>query len=181
MRIVSGKYRSRHLKTLKGDNTRPTSDKIRGAIFDSIAFEHNLNTMLDLFSGSGAMGLEAISRGFESVILNDNSRDAIRIIKDNVSSLGVNSKVQVLNYDYKKCLLTLNKQLDVIFIDPPYDQFDVNEILKIISHNNLISNHGIVIVEGSNKLSVLNKVDNLNLYKEKDYKSTVVKYYRKED
>lgn len=182
MRIVSGEFRSRQLKTLRGDNTRPTSDKIRGAIFDSIAFEHNLNSMLDLFSGSGAMGIEAISRGFDYAILNDNSRDAIKIIKENVKSLDVNKKVKLLNYDYKKCLLSLkDQQIDFIFIDPPYDQFDVDEILEIISLNNILSNHGIVVVEGSNKLTTLNAVHDLRLYKEKDYKSTVLKYYRKGD
>lgn len=179
MRIVSGTHKSRVLKTLKGDNTRPTSDKIRGAIFDSIAFDGTYKSILDLFSGSGAMGLEALSRGFDHATLNDNSRQAINIIRENVKNLGVQKETKIYNYDYKRCLKSVGRSYDLIFIDPPYDKFDVNDILEMIQDLSLLNEYGIVIVEGSKQLELDEEVKDLKLYKEKDYKSTVVKYFRK--
>lgn len=181
MRIVSGVHRSRVLKSLKGDNTRPTSDKIRGAIFDSIAFDGNYKTMLDLFSGSGAMGIEALSRGFDFVVFNDNSRQANHIINENIKSLNLQKQSKVYTLDYRKCLSLLSKTrtFDMIFIDPPYDKIDSEEILKIIDSLNLLNDNGIVIVEGSGQLTMREEIGNLKMYKEKDYKSTRVKYYEK--
>lgn len=181
MRIVSGKHRSRVLKSLKGDNTRPTSDKIRGAIFDSIAFDGNYKTMLDLFSGSGAMGIEALSRGFEFVVFNDNSKQAVNIIKENIKSVDLIKQSKVYALDYRKCLKLMKGSytFDLIFIDPPYDKIDVSEIIELISTLQLLNDEGIIIVEGSNHLKLSDEIANFKLYKEKDYKSTLIKYYEK--
>ena len=181
MRIVSGEFRSRNLKSLKGDNTRPTSDKIRAAIFDSIAFDdYKYQTMLDLFSGSGAMGLEAISRGFSKVVFNDNNKAAIRIIKENINDLKVKDKTIVYGYDYKHTLKIMeDSAIDLIFIDPPYDKIDLNEIFKLISDLNVLSDDGIIIVEGSNKLDLAKNIEDFTKYKEKDYKATRIMYFKK--
>lgn len=180
MRIVSGEFKSRSLKTLKGDNTRPTSDKIRGAIFDSITFDSNYGIFLDLFSGSGAMGIEAISRGYDFSYLNDKNKAAINIIKSNVKEIGISNKVKIFNLDYKKMLEVLDEKMDVIFIDPPYDKFDIDELLKLIIEYDLLSDDGIIIIEGSKELQAKNEIESLSLYKEKDYKSTKLMYYRKD-
>lgn len=178
MRIVSGEFRSRSLKTLRGDNTRPTSDKIRAAIFDSIAFESNYKTMLDLFSGSGAMGLEALSRGFTSVILNDKSRDALKIIRENVKDLGCQSQCKIMNEDYKYCLKK-SKPVDLLFVDPPYDKVDLEEIIKLSSEYSLINDEGMIIIETSSQTNLKEEINEFYISKIKDYKSTRVIYYRK--
>lgn len=178
MRIVSGEYRSRTLKTLKGDNTRPTSDKIRGAIYDSIAFDTNYKTMIDLFSGSGAMALEALSRGYNKAILNDKSKDAVSIIKENIKALKVEKQTTVYNLDYKHCLKKCSK-VDMIFIDPPYDKFDLEELIRLIHSYDLINDDGMIIIEGSNQTELPETIDSFYLSKKKDYKSTVILYYRK--
>lgn len=180
MRIVSGEFKSRVLKTLKGNNTRPTSDKIRGAIFDSIAFEGNYHSFLDLFSGSGAMGLEAISRGYDYSIFNDNNRDAVNIIKANIKDLGVSQQAKVFSFDYKKLIKSLNEKVDLIFIDPPYDKFDLSSLLSMISEYDLVNDDGIIIIEGSNQTKLETKIGNFSLFKEKTYKSTTILYYRKD-
>lgn len=182
MRIVSGEFRSRSLKTLVGNDTRPTSDKIRGAVFDSIAFEADMNSIIDMFSGSGAIAIEAISRGFKIAYANDKNRAAIKIINDNLKSLKIKNEVSVFNLDYKRFIKAMeNKQVDLIFIDPPYAEFDVSEILETISEYNLLSDHGIVIIEESSQVSLADKINDLILFKEKKYKSTSLFYYRKED
>lgn len=178
MRIVSGVFRSRSLKTLKGDNTRPTSDKIRAAIFDSIAFESNYKTMLDLFSGSGAMGLEAISRGFTAVILNDKSREAVKIIRENVKDLDCQSQCKVMNDDYKYCLKK-SKPVDLMFVDPPYDKVDLEEIVRLSAEYKLINDDGMIIIETSSQTNLKEEINEFYISKIKDYKSTRIIYYRK--
>lgn len=182
MRIVSGDFRSRQLKTLAGDQTRPTSDKIRGSLFDSIAFEKNLYSILDLFSGSGAIGLEALSRGFKTAVMNDKNKQAIKIIKENIDSLNVKEKTRVYTLDYKQCLNVLKgEQFDVIFLDPPYQSFDINEMIGLIEENDLLSDHGILIIEEAVALNFENTAVNLKLFKHKHYKTSALYYLRKED
>ena len=181
MRVIGGSLRSRHLKTLKGDNTRPTADKIKGAIFSSIAFDTNYNKMLDLFSGSGSMGIEAISRGFKIVYFNDKNRSATNIIKSNLKTLDLMAQSHVYNLDYKECLRVVSKEseIDFVFIDPPYDEIDINEIFKEINKYEIVSEGGIVCVETANTLTLDDNYDKLVKYKEKNYKATNVAYYRK--
>lgn len=182
MRVIGGKLKSRKLKTLKGDQTRPTADKIKGAIFSSIAFDTNYNAMLDLFAGSGAMGIEALSRGFKYVHFNDLSRDAIKIIKANLSDLNLTSLSKVSNLDYKKCLKSLSekKQFDFIFIDPPYGMVDIGEIFADINKYDSVSKSGLVVVEVSSQTDLKDHYYDLYKYKEKKYGSTRVFYYKKE-
>lgn len=181
MRVIGGKFRSRKLKTLKGDNTRPTADKIKGAIFSSIAFDTNYNIMLDLFAGSGAMGIEALSRGFKYVYFNDSSKLAINVIKDNLNSLDLFGQSKVYTYDYNKCIKIVAKhsQVDFVFIDPPYGKIDLDKVFDLIISSNLIADNGIVCVETSNKESLATNYGDLEKYKEKNYKSTNVTYYIK--
>ncbi len=181
MRVIGGKYRSRVLKTLKGDNTRPTADKIKGAIFSSIAFDTNYNVMLDLFAGSGAMGIEALSRGFKYVYFNDKNKQAANIIKANLKSLDLTSLSQVFSSDYQECLrlVAKEKKIDFIFIDPPYDEIEISDILASINKYDIVADDGIVCVETANTLFLDESYDKLVKYKEKNYSATNITYYKK--
>lgn len=183
MRVIGGLFRSRKLITLKGDNTRPTADKIKGAIFSSINFDTNYNKMLDLFSGSGSMGIEALSRGFKFCYFNDKNRSAVNIIKTNLKSLDLSKETKVFNLDYKDCIRLVSKetQIDFIFIDPPYDQIDIEDIFNSISEYNVVAKDGIVVIETANTLHLKERYANLVKYKEKNYKATNVAYFRKEE
>lgn len=183
MRITGGKLRSRKLKTLKGDNTRPTADKIKGAIYSSIAFDVNYNIMLDLFAGSGAMGIEALSRGFKFSYFNDNNKKAANIIKSNLKDLDLLKSSKVFSVDYKDCLRLVSKEnkIDFIFIDPPYDQIEISEIFYLIDKYDILTKTGIVCVETANTQVLAKKYENLIKYKEKNYKATNVAYFRKEE
>ena len=113
MRIIGGKHRSAKLYTLEGLNTRPTLDRVKEPLFSILNFELLDAIVLDLFSGSGALGLESLRRGAKKVFLCDNSKEAIYVIEKNVEKLKENSNVQIINKDFLKALETLNEKLDM--------------------------------------------------------------------
>lgn len=152
MRIISGLAKGTKLETLEGLDTRPTLDRVKEALFSIIQNEIYEAKVLDLFSGSGALALESISRGAESAIICDNSRKAIEIIKQNVKKTHFEDKVKIINKDYKKCLEEIEKEkFDIIFLDPPYKTDYGIEATKIIIENNMLSEEGIIIFETDKK------------------------------
>ncbi len=183
MRVIGGKFRSRKLKSLKGDLTRPTANKVKGAVFSSIAFDVNHNLMLDLFAGSGAMGIEALSRGFKHVYFNDVNKKAYDVILFNLKTLDLlkSSSLSRLNYqDLLKKFSNKNK-FDFIFIDPPYKKINIDEILKEIVDYEILAKGGVVCVESVKEEKLKNDYKNLLKYKEKIYGLTKLTYYRKEE
>ena len=162
MRIISGTMRGTKLYTLEGDNTRPTLDRVKEALFSKINFEIQDATVLDLFAGSGALGLESLSRGAEKVFLCDNSRDAIKIINQNIEKTKTKDKVSLLNMDYKKALeelKRLNTKFDLVFLDPPYKTDFAEDAAKFIVEKELLNEDGFIVLETDDKDKVLNKLD----------------------
>lgn len=162
MRIISGTMRGTKLYTLEGDNTRPTLDRVKEALFSKINFEIQDATVLDLFAGSGALGLESLSRGAEKVFLCDNSRDAIKIINQNIEKTKTKDKVSLLNMDYKKALEELKRldtKLNVVFLDPPYKTDFAEDAAKFIVENELLKEDGFIVLETDDKDKVLNNLD----------------------
>lgn len=162
MRIISGTMRGTKLYTLEGDNTRPTLDRVKEALFSKINYEIQDATILDLFAGSGALGLESLSRGAEKVFLCDNSRDAIKIINQNIEKTKTKDKVSLLNMDYKKALEELRIQkikFDIVFLDPPYKTDFAEDAAKYIVENKLLKEEGFIILETDEKERVLNNLD----------------------
>lgn len=162
MRIISGSLRGSKLFTLEGENTRPTLDRVKEALFSKINYDLPESTVLDLFSGSGALALEAISRGAKKAYLCDLSRDAIRIIKQNIEKTRTEDKTFLLNCDYKKALEKFQKdkiKFDIVFLDPPYKTDFAEEATKIILESKILSDNGIIILETDNKEKVINNLD----------------------
>ena len=168
MRIISGKHRSRIIKMVDVDTTRETTDKVRGAIFNLISFYPIKGCFLDLFSGSGAMGLEALSRGCSKAYFNDLGKKAYLVTKENCKALGYNSEVVITNLDYKKALQLYKEPFDFVFLDPPYKLDCCNEIIDYIEKNNLLKSDGLIICE-VDKDTVINETEVFEIYKEKDY------------
>ena len=141
MRIISGMARGTRLETLDGINTRPTLDRVKEALFSIIQNEIWNAKVLDLFSGSGALALESLSRGASTAFLCDNSKKAVEIIKQNVKKTHFENQVKIFCKDYKKCLEEIkNEKFDIVFLDPPYEtDYGVNAI-KYITENNMITN-----------------------------------------
>lgn len=123
MRIITGSAKGKRLATLEGENTRPTSERIKGAIFSSIQFDIEDRVVLDLFAGSGQLGLEALSRGARSAMFVDSAREAIDIVKTNAKSTGFFDKCRFLASDYRNYIRKAGgrESFDLVFIDPPYD------------------------------------------------------------
>ena len=139
MRIIAGKHKSRKLETLEGNNTRPMMDVMKESVFNTIGPYFEDIEILDLFGGSGALSLEAISRGAKHSIIIDLSREAVKVITNNVKSLHEEESVTILNTDYKIALKKLEgKQFDLIFLDPPYRLNIVNELLQYLDEHNMM-------------------------------------------
>ena len=150
MRIIAGSLRGRQIKALSGDNTRPTSDKIKENIFNMLGQFFDHGQALDLFAGSGNLGFEAISRGMEKAVLIDINPAAIRIIKDNVNILKLTDQVTVYRNDAFRALTILAKnaeQFDLIFLDPPYGKIKITDLLTQIIAGDLLAEAGFVMCE----------------------------------
>lgn len=180
MRIIAGKYKKSTLNTLEGDDiTRPTRDMVKEALFSSLNI-HNETFFLDLFSGSGAIGLEALSRGCKDAVFNDSNRKAYNIIKSNLKKF--NEDRTVYNDDYAICLKKLqNQEFDCIFLDPPYAFKEYDNIFKLIEEYNQLKDDGIVVVEIRKDVALLEQYGIFHLYKEKKYGITKLLYYRKKE
>ena len=173
MRIISGKYKGKKLKGFTIDGTRPTMDRVKESLFGMIQNYIKDATVLDLFSGSGALGLEAISNGAKICYLIDNNPEAIKIIKDN--STNFEEKLHIISTDYKKFLKTIKKKFDIIYLDPPYQANQLNTALKIIEKRDLLNKGGIVICEYEQAAPETN----LKLIKEKSYGAKKIKIFEK--
>ena len=147
MRIISGKARGTKLYTLEGDYTRPTLDRVKESLFSILQPKMKDAVVLDLFSGSGALALEALSRGAQKAILCDQSPEAIKIIKKNIEKTHFEEQTTVICQDYKKCLERIKEKIDIVFIDPPYKQnIGVDSAIRVIEKD-LLSEKGMIILE----------------------------------
>ena len=145
MRIVGGIYKSRVLNTFKGNDIRPTADKVRESLFNILRAEVPGAHFLDLFCGTGAVGIEALSRGAAKVVFNDAEKSGIKLLKNNLSKLGITENVSCSNCDYTVFLKNCAEKFDIIFIDPPYKLgigYDAAEKARPA-----LTERGIIIVE----------------------------------
>jgi RNA methyltransferase, RsmD family len=153
MKIVAGIYGGRKIKTISGDVTRPTSEKIRAAIFDALGQFFDGGNVLDLFSGSGAMAIEAVSRGYEQAICVDINRAATAVIRQNIQLLAAEEHFSIYTTSYQRALGKLSAmKFDLIIIDPPYKMKVLAEILQDIYDSNLLNSTGKIVLECSNKV-----------------------------
>lgn len=174
MRVISGKARGTKLSSIESLSTRPTLDRVKESLFNII--QNNLKgaVVLDLFAGSGQLGIEALSRGADKAYLCDINRDAVKMIKQNLEKTKLNDKAVVINEDYKKALRTLNtnEKFDIIFIDPPYkEDIAVDSIINII-HESRLKENGIMIIETDEierDLREINKIENIKIIDQRKY------------
>lgn len=164
MRIVSGKLRGTKLETLSGENTRPTLDRVRESLFNIIQMEIRDCIFLDLFSGSGACGLEAISRGAKKAIMCDNSKDAIKIIQKNVVKTRTENQSEIYQMSFEALLRNKIKEtLDIVYIDPPYKTDYAYQSVKILIEKELLKEDSIVIIETDEKEKIENQIKQLEI------------------
>ncbi len=185
MRIISGLNRGTKLNTLEGIDTRPTLDRVKEALFSKINYELVDSKILDLFSGSGSLALESISRGAKKAYLCDSSFKAINIIKQNIKKTRTEDKTVVLHKDYIKALEELkldNVKFDIIFLDPPYKtNYNIKSIDLILKYD-LLENNGKIIIETDIPNEILSKLEKnilIDIYDVKKYGRVTLIFIRR--
>ena len=164
MRIISGTARGTKLYTLEGQATRPTLDRVKESLFNIIQNEIIDSNFLDVFSGSGAIGLEAASRGAKKVILCDKSKDAIKIINKNIEKTHLKEKVELYNVDYKELIKNkIKEKIDIVYIDPPYDSDFAIDAVKLLIENKLVDEKTLIIIETDQEKRILKQLENEKL------------------
>lgn len=169
MRIISGTARGTKLYSLEGMNTRPTLDRVKESLFNMINFKLQDAYVLDLFAGSGAIGLEALSRGASKVFFCDKSREAINIINKNIEKTRFQEKSVVLNEDFLKVLEKAKREeikFDLIFLDPPYETDYIKKSIEIILKNELLKENGLLIAETDEEKRIIEELkdfENINV------------------
>lgn len=178
MRVISGTRGGLPLKSLPGTDTRPTTDKVKGTIFN-ILFDRIIDKkVLDLFSGSGAMAIEALSRGAESATLVDSSPKAVEVIKKNLEFTRLSANIVCRSAE--KFLMSCNEKFDIIFIDPPYFSSHITDCLKIISERDILNSGGLIIAESDKKEVFPPEISGFLLKDERFYGRVAVRFYGKE-
>ena len=164
MRIISGTARGTKLYTLEGKATRPTLDRVKESLFNIIQNEIINSNFLDVFSGSGAIGLEAASRGAKKVILCDKSKDAINIINKNIEKTHLKEKVELYNLDYETLLKNkVKEKMDIIYIDPPYNSDFAIKSVEYITSQKIADENSTITIETDNEEKVLNELKKIDI------------------
>lgn len=164
MRIIGGKAKGTKLYTLEGNNTRPTLDRVRESLFNILQPNIQDSIFLDLFSGSGACGIEAVSRGARKAILCDNSKQAIQIIKKNIEKTHTKEQIELYQIDFKELIKTkIKENIDIIFIDPPYQTHFAYETVKMLLESNLLKEESVIIIETDQDKKVKEQLKSLNI------------------
>ncbi len=183
LRIIAGRSKGRILESIKGRNTRPTSDKVKEAIFNIIQIRIPNSLVLDLFAGTGNLGLEALSRGASKAIFIDRDINAVKTIRKNCYNLGYQDHVEIYRNDAARGLTELSKRdilFDIVFMDPPYAKGYEESLLQLIYEANILHNDSIVIVEHDSKTILPDRIAELCRYDFRKYGGTGVSFYRKE-
>lgn len=180
MKIISGKYKGRVLEGFDIAGTRPTMDRVKESLFAMIQSYLEDATVLDLFAGSGNLGIEALSEGAKEIYLVDKNKKACQVIKRNINKIGIEAS-DIFCGDYKSALKKYQEQsikFDIIFLDPPYQTDLVKKSMEVIEKYELLSKNGIIVAE-SNTLDKIICSDKLEIVKSKKYGDKVVAILKK--
>lgn len=181
MRIVGGEFSSRKIVTSTGKSTRPTLDKVREAVFSSLGGLFDGGNVLDLYAGSGAVGLEALSRGCEYAVFADISKEALHAIKENIRSLKVEDRTQVYAMkDMKVLSLLAGKEMkfDLVYLDPPYALQHNDEVMQFLDAHHMLNSGAKVVIESLKEETYNKDYSSVHPYKEKVYGISKITYYR---
>ena len=180
MRVISGKARGVNLKTPAGMATRPTADRVKEAVFSIIQFDIPGSVVLDLFGGTGQLGIEALSRGAKRAVFVDERDDACKLMKENLKRTKLEQQGQVIRADYSAFLKSTAQKFDIIFLDPPYAEVFLENSLNLITQIDILQSGGIIVTERPAEKALL--LDFPGYTRSKDYKygSTLITLFRKD-
>ncbi|NLY87400.1 MAG: 16S rRNA (guanine(966)-N(2))-methyltransferase RsmD [Clostridiales bacterium] len=180
MKIISGEFKYRNIEIPIG--IRPTTEKVREAVFSMIDDWIPSAVVFDMFAGSGVMGLEALSRGALKCYFNEGNRQNFRVLKANVDHCKAEDKSVLMNYDYLNAINRIDDKLDIIIIDPPYENLEYyDKVFTLVHEKNLLKEGGILVVEHLFKDKMKDEYNGLKKVKEKKYGTIGVDVFIKED
>ena len=181
MRVIAGSAKGRKLITREGQDTRPTTDKLKESVFAVMQFEVPGTQFLDLFAGSGGIGIEALSRGAESAVFVESSPVAAGCVMQNIRTTGFIEQAELLRTDVYMAIRQLGaakRKFDIIFMDPPYEKGFEQRVLEAIVDHNILAPDGLVVIESSVHTPITPLQDHLEIEKIKDYKVTKFTFLR---
>ena len=186
VRVIAGQFRSRRLKTLEGQTTRPTSDRLRETLFDLLQMRLTDCCFLDCFAGCGSIGIEALSRGARLAVLVESSERACRVIRSNLAMLGLSSSScqRLLTMKIDSAFRILKQgttKFDIVFLDPPYGAAEqYPHVLKQVQRWELLADSAIVVAEHSKHLDLEPRVENLVRFKRVQHGDSVLSLFQRE-
>lgn len=179
MRVISGIRRGAKLITREDEGVRPTTDRVKESMFNLLGMGYSGCLVLDLFSGSGALGIEALSRGAEKVICVDNDPESMAVIKKNYENLRLLPMAEFHLCDSIEFLKKTDKKYDLIFLDPPYNRNLITPVMELLKNRNLLADDGVIVAE-SDSTDVLPDVPGFCILKQRKYGRTFVTLYKNE-
>ena len=186
MRVIAGKYKGRKLNSPDNYDIRPTTDKAKEALFSILTNEIYGSRVLDLFAGTGSLGIEALSRGAEYCVFADSSRESIRLIKSNLEHCKVEEDTKVTAGDFRKTLMNLSSRVedgleekfDIILLDPPYNKNILPEAIELISGGGILADDGVIIAEHRKEEELPDEIGSFTKEKERRYGIVKLSIYR---
>jgi len=179
MRVITGTAKGRRLQTLEGEDVRPTTDRIKEAVFSIIQFETEGRVFLDLFAGSGQMGIEALSRGAETAYFVDNSKKSVMTVKQNLKTTHFEDRAKVFQMDFRSFLSANSKSFDIVFLDPPYKTGALQESLELVA--NAVKDTGVIIAENPLDEEILSQYGDFVLDRQYRYGKIKITTFRNKD
>ncbi len=178
MRVITGTARGRKLMTPEGLDTRPTTDKVKEAVCSSLQFDFPGAAVLDLFAGSGQMGIEALSRGAAHAVFTDSDKRALSCIRQNVRNCGFSEIAEVLQSDAMSYLQRTGSRFDIAFLDPPYRKEILQQILPVLAEK--MHKNGVIVCEHEPECNLPQTILEFHLQKQKKYGKIIISIYRQE-
>ena len=177
MRINSGRFKYRKLEI--PESARPTTEKVREAVFSMLIGKVEGATVLDLFAGSGSLGLEALSRGAEFCVFNEGDRKNYKILKNNIENCKAEEISSTYNNDFRKALILANREFDIIFVDPPYREGYYGEVFELVEEYGLLADGGVIVTEHLNDNELSDNMLSFSRTKHKRYGTIGVDFFER--
>lgn len=177
MRINSGRFKYRKVEI--PESARPTTEKVREAVFSMLIGKVEGATVLDLFAGSGSLGLEALSRGAEFCVFNEGDRKNYKILKNNIANCKADEISSTYNNDFRKALILANREFDIIFVDPPYREGYYGEVFELVEEYGLLADGGVIVAEHLNDNELSDNILGFSRTKHKRYGTIGVDFFER--
>lgn len=184
MRVIAGIAKGRPLKSITGDNTRPTTDKVKEALFSMLTSYLNGGLVLDLFAGTGGLGIEALSRGMSRAIFVDHNKNSIDVVNHNVNLCNFADRAEIYRNDAERALKVLKKRdlsFDLIFLDPPYKQESYIKLIDYLAENKMVNEQGLIVAEHDAKLELPDSISTFVKIKHAIYGTIGLSIYQNDE